>query len=102
MKQAAPHVTGPASEAIGPVSTSTEFDDAFPNPLIQNHVADTLSACCNVLQYLEEATQAVDIGPNGNTIGDGLRWIFMTVNQALRYEYYRTKSMPRFVAAKSD
>ncbi|MDZ4077194.1 MULTISPECIES: hypothetical protein [Hydrocarboniphaga] len=63
------------------------------NVLVNDYAPDTLTACSHVLCFLEEAVTnpdiADDMAANRQTIGDGARWIFIMVRDALEYEAAR-------------
>jgi hypothetical protein len=61
--------------------------------LIHTRTADTLVACCHVLAYLQEATHKVDVTDDQMIVGDGLRWIFTMVEQALSFESERATAV---------
>ncbi|MFC4252859.1 hypothetical protein [Sinimarinibacterium flocculans] len=59
------------------------------NVLIQDHPADTLDACANVLAFLidaEDTRRVMNAAPMSSAADDGMSWIKMLVTDAIRYE----------------
>jgi hypothetical protein len=58
------------------------------NILIASSPSDTLTACRNVLFFIEDAATEVDLQRQSQT-SDGFRWVVMMVREALDYEAER-------------